>query len=293
MRLPFLTRLARASGGCPSCGNSVEVDQLACIECGALLGRDRRLAAAAWRAPVVLVASLLLVLATGFGFASGAVTEDGEVTVAEAQPPAPAPTASSASDGGKPPEASDGGSELPELPKPGEAGGGDALALDPGALDGSSGGSGSGSDSGDDEGESGSSGSGLSDGGGSSDGGDRPEEPRPSAPSSPRDTFAPERKVTLASWPAGGSAFAVVLKTSRTREAAEREAREAASDGLRAGVVASSEFTNQPSGRFIAFAGKPFSSQQDAERFFGGTVDPEGYKATVVFLERAGTRRTE
>lgn len=292
MRLPFLTHLARASGGCPSCGNSVEVDQLACIECGALLGRDRRLAAAAWRAPVVLVASLLLVLATGFGFASGAVTEDGEVTMAEAPPPAPAPTAPSASDGAKPPEASDGGSELPELPKPGEAGGGDDLALDPGDLDGSSGDSGSGSDSGDDEGQSGSAGSGLSDGGGSSGDGDRPEESGPSAPSSPRDTSAPE-KAPRASWPAGGSAFAVVLKTSRTREAAEREAREARSDGLRAGVVASSEFTNQPSGRFIAFAGKPFSTQQDAERFFGGTVNPEGYKATVVFLERAGTGRTE
>jgi predicted nucleic acid-binding Zn ribbon protein len=289
MRLPFLTRLARASGGCPSCGNSVEVDQLACIECGALLGRDRRLAAAAWRAPVVLVASLLLVLATGFGFASGAVAEDGEVTVAGAPPPVSPPTTPSASDGAKPPEASDGGSELPKLPKPGEAGGGDDLALAPGDLDGSSGGSGSGSGSG----ESGSSGRRLSDGGGSSGDRDRPEEPGPSAPSSPRDTFAPERKVTLASWPAAGSAFAVVLKTSRTREAAEREAREAASDGLRAGVVVSSEFTNQPSGRFIAFAGKPFSTQQDAERFFGGTVDPEGYKGTVVFLERAGTRRTE
>lgn len=288
MRLPFFTRPSRAPGGCPACGNAVEVDQLACIECGALLERERRLAAAAWRAPVVLVASVLLVLATGFGFASGAVTEDGEVTVAQAPPPAPAPTAPSAPEATNPPEASGGESTLPELPKPGEAGGGDELALDPGDLDGGSGGSGSR----DDESEGGSRGSGLSGGGGSSGGRDRSERPRRSKPSRPRSTLAPEPKVSLASWPDRRSGYAAVLTTSRSRDAAGREARAAASDGLRAGVVASSEFANQPSGRFIAFAGQPFSSREDAERFVGNTVEPEGYTATVLFLDRAGSGRT-
>lgn len=287
MRLPFLTPATRASAGCPSCGNAVDADQLACIECGALLRRERRLATAAWRAPVVLVASLLLLLATGFGFASGAVKEDGEVTVAEAPPPAAAPPAPP-SEGAKPPEASGLDSELPALPKPGEAGGGDDLALDPKDLGGKSSGSGLGSGA-DDGGRSGSGGSGLSDGGGSSGDRGRSEPPPPNAPS-----LRPAPKVTLTSWPAlERSTYAVVLKTSRTRAAAEREARSAASDGLRpAGVVASSKFANQPSGRFIAFVGQPFSSREDAERFLGNTVEPEGYTATVLFLDGAGTGPT-
>ena len=286
MRLPFFTRPSRAPGGCPSCGNAVDADQLACIECGALLERERRLAAAAWRAPVVLVASVLLLLATGFGFASGAVAEDGEVTVAQAPPPAPAPTATSPPEATNPPEVSGGESTLPELPKPGEAGGGDELALDPGDLDG---GSGSGSGSRDDESEGGSGGSGLSDGGRSSGGRDRTERSTRSKSSSPRST-SPEAEAQRVSWQ--GSGYAVVLKTSRSRDEAEREAREARRDGLPAGVVASNEFGNQPSGRFIAFAGQRFSSREEADRYLGNTVDPEGYSATVLFLDRAGSGRT-
>ncbi len=290
MRFPIFTRPSRAAGGCPSCGNPVEPDQLACIECGALLGRDRRLAAAAWRAPVVVVTSVLLLLATGFGFASGAVSEDGEVTVAEVAPPAPPANVPPANGGGDLPEASGEGSELPALPKPGEAGGGDELALDPKDLD--LGGSGSGSGSREDERESGSGGSGLSGGGGSSGDRERPNRQRSSSPSPARDSRPPEPKVSLATWPNGRTGFAVVLKSSRSRQEAQAEARSAASDGLRAGVVASSEFSNQPSGRFIAFAGQPFSSRDDAERFLGNTVEPEGYTATVLFLDGSAASRT-
>lgn len=286
MRFPLFTRPShRASGGCPSCGNPVEPDQLACIECGALLGRDRRLAAAAWRAPVVVLASVMLLLATGFGFASGAVTEDGEVTVAEVPPPAPPPSAAPGPEADDLPEASGRGSELPELPEPGEAGGGDELALDPDDLAG--GGDGSGTGSRDDESEGGSGGSGLSGGGGSSGDRDRPERPNRPEPSRPREPRASEPEAAdRVTWPARGSAHAVVLLTG-SRAAAEREARSARADGLPAGVVASSEFANQPSGRFIAFAGEAFSTRVEAERYFGNTVDPQGYsRATVVFLER-------
>ena len=282
LRFPKV-RLSRRASGCPSCGTAVEREQLVCLECGTLQGSGARLGGAAWKMPVALVGALLLLMATGFGFASGAVGRDGEVTVAQAPPSTPL---------GAPPSADDepeqegvtgsGGSALPKLPGPSAAGSGRKLGFGGGSsssLDDALGGGTS------DEPAPGSGGGG---GGGSSLGDERPNrgggaqttrttpDPTPSEPS-----YAPARPVRLDPFPRGASGYVVVLKSSGSRAVVLSEARSAKTDGLEPAGVAASRDAGLSSGGFFAFAGRVFPTRVEAERFEGNNVAPLGYSGTV------------
>lgn len=282
-------RLPRRAPGCRSCGNAVEAEQLVCLECGTLQGGGPRLGGAAWKMPVALTGALLLLMATGFGFASGAVGRDGEVTLAQAPPPV-APSAPPSGAAAQEGEGAGGsaGSALPKLPSPSAAGSGRKLGFGGG---GSSGGTSSGGGL-TDEPSTGSGG-----GGGSSPGDASPNrgsggttttrtapDAKPSAPS-----YGPAPK-DLARFPTGQTGYVVVLKSASSRDAALREARSAVADGLTAGVASSADARGVP-GRFFAFAGpkqRPvFSTQTDAERFVGNTVAPLGYSAKVTAVNGA------
>jgi len=291
LRFPKV-RLPRRAPGCRSCGNAVDAEQLVCLECGTLQSAGPRLGGAAWKMPVALVGALLLLMATGFGFASGAVGRDGEVTVAQAPPPTTAstpPTPGGVTEqegvGGS------GGSALPKLPTPSAAGSGRKLDF------GSGGSSGGGSSVGGGSSDEPALGSG---GGGTSVGDAKPNRGKgattttktapDSGPSTP--SYGPAPKVHLANFPTGKTGYVVVLKSSSSRDVALREARSAAGDGLDAGVAASADAPGVPAGRFFAFAGTIFPTRVEAERFVGNDVDPVGYSGTVTFVDGARTGRS-
>ncbi len=283
-------RLPRRAAGCRSCGNAVEAEQLVCLECGTLQGGGPRLGGAAWKMPVALTGALLLLMATGFGFASGAVGRDGEVTLAQAPPPVapdtPPPAASEQEGEGAGGSA---GSALPKLPSPSAAGSGRKLGFGGGGS--SSGGTSSGGGL-TDEPSTGSGGGGGSSTGDASpnrgSGGTATTRTAPDAKPS-TSSYEPAPK-NLAPFRAGQTGYVVVLKSSSSRDAVLREARSAVADGLIAGVASSADARGVP-GRFFAFAGpkqKPvFSTQTDAERFVGNTVAPLGYSGKVFAVNGA------
>jgi hypothetical protein len=90
----------------------------------------------------------------------------------------------------------------------------------------------------------------------------------------------PSRSLLL-EWPAGVSAYTVVLVTTGDRPAARRVAREAAQSGVEAGLLRSDDY-DLGTGLWIVFAGR-FDTQASAERQAGnlGERYPGAY-ATLV-----------
>jgi hypothetical protein len=90
----------------------------------------------------------------------------------------------------------------------------------------------------------------------------------------------PSRSLLL-EWPAGVSAYTVVLVTTGDRPAARRVAREAAKSGVEAGLLRSDDY-DLGTGLWIVFAGR-FDTQASAERQAGnlGERYPGAY-ATLV-----------
>jgi hypothetical protein len=90
----------------------------------------------------------------------------------------------------------------------------------------------------------------------------------------------PSRSLLL-EWPAGVSAYTVVLVTTGDRPAARRMAREAAKSGVEAGLLRSDDY-DLGTGLWIVFAGR-FDTQASAERQAGnlGERYPGAY-ATLV-----------
>ena len=100
-----------------------------------------------------------------------------------------------------------------------------------------------------------------------------PDEPLPSAggseseapPSSDPAPPASGSAGSVASWPAGKSAFTVVLVSSERRADARGEARRAAAAGLPAGLLRSNDYSSLKPGYWVAYAGE-FESRAEAAR---------------------------
>ena len=279
-----LFKRSRQPSNCPTCQAGIDAEQISCVECGALLARRSTLAGVAWRLPVATVGAVALVMATGIGYASGAVVQDGDVSVAEA----PAPGAQRGL-----PEASDSDGD-------GGGGGSDDLAqLDP-PDGGDGGGGGSSLDSGDGDGDGGDNDGGDNDGGdgdgdsddGSGDGGDGNGgdsgdsgggDPASEGPESP----GPERDRNLAELPGGYTGYTVALKVTSSRDAAVREAQAAANEaeGIPAGVASRSDFPSLP-GAHVAFAGE-FDTRAEAERA-QENYTALGFSGEVIFVGAGG-----
>ena len=225
---------AGPSATCPSCDGPVEPDQLSCLECGAALRvTHRRLPS--WRLTVLGVALALFVLGTGLGFLLRELTtEESTRAVAPTSPAATAPprTAPLPTEGEATTTTGTGSTTAepaPDEPLPStsstESEAPPASEPAPPASSGS---------------QPPATGSGS------------PDEPQPASGS-------------VASWPAGKSAFTVILVSSERRVDARREARRASGAGLPAGLLRSSDYSSLKPGYWVAYAGE-FESRAEAAR---------------------------
>jgi hypothetical protein len=282
-----LFKRSRQPSNCPTCQAGIDAEQISCVECGALLAHRSTLAGVAWRLPVATVGAVALVMATGIGYASGAVVQDGEVSVAEAPAPGAQPGLPEASGSDEDGRGDGGGSDdLARLDPPdGGDGGGGGSSLDSGGGDGD--GDGGDNDGGDGSGDGdGDSGDGSGDGGdgnggdsGDSGGGD----PASVGPESP----GPERDRNLAELPGGYTGYTVALKVTSSRDAAVREAQAAANEaeGIPAGVASRSDFPSLP-GAHVAFAGE-FDTRAEADRA-QENYTALGFSGEVIFVGAGG-----
>ena len=280
-----LFKRSRQPSNCPTCQAGIDAEQISCVECGALLAHRSTLAGVAWRLPVATVGAVALVMATGIGYASGAVVQDGEVSVAEAPAPGAQPGLPEASGSDEDGRGDGGGSDdLARLDPPdGGDGGGGGSSLDSGGGDGD--GDGGDNDGGDGSGDGdGDSGDGSGDGGDGNGGGDSGD----GNPASEGPEFGgPEESRDLAKFPARATGYTVALKVTSSRAAAVREANAAVSEaeGIPAGVISRSDFPSLP-GAHVAFAGR-FDTRAEAERA-QENYTALGFSGEVIFVGAGG-----
>jgi septal ring-binding cell division protein DamX len=92
--------------------------------------------------------------------------------------------------------------------------------------------------------------------------------PAPAAPApTPEATTVPPASTTpaIAEWPAGTTAWTIVLESSATREAADARAEELAGQGVSVGVLDSNDFSSLEPDRFVVFSGQ-YDSQRAADQ---------------------------
>jgi cell division protein FtsN len=93
--------------------------------------------------------------------------------------------------------------------------------------------------------------------------------PVPTAPApTPQSTTVPPAATaapTVAEWPAGTTAWTIVLESSATREAADARAEELAGQGTSVGVLDSNDFSSLEPNRFVVFSGQ-YDSRRAADQ---------------------------
>ena len=93
--------------------------------------------------------------------------------------------------------------------------------------------------------------------------------PAPAAPvaPTPEATTVPPASTTpaIAEWPAGTTAWTIVLESSATREAADVRAEELAGQSVSVGVLDSNDFSSLEPDRFVVFSGQ-YDSQRAADQ---------------------------
>jgi septal ring-binding cell division protein DamX len=95
--------------------------------------------------------------------------------------------------------------------------------------------------------------------------------PAPAVPAptpTPESTTIPPASTTtptIAEWPAGTTAWTIVLESSATREAADARAEELAGQGVAVGVLDSNDFKSLEPDRFVVFSGQ-YDSQRAADQ---------------------------
>jgi cell division septation protein DedD len=70
---------------------------------------------------------------------------------------------------------------------------------------------------------------------------------------------------TVSEWPAGTTAWTIVLESSATREAADARAEELAGQGIAVGVLDSNDFNSLEPNRFVVFSGQYDSRRAAAQ----------------------------
>lgn len=70
---------------------------------------------------------------------------------------------------------------------------------------------------------------------------------------------------TISEWPAGTTAWTIVLESSATREAADTRAEELAGQGIAVGVLDSNDFSSLEPDRFVVFSGQ-YDSRRAADQ---------------------------
>jgi septal ring-binding cell division protein DamX len=85
-----------------------------------------------------------------------------------------------------------------------------------------------------------------------------PATPPPATPTTP----APPAGGAIATWPAGKTAYTVVLISARKRSQANAKAKEAQSRGIDAGVLHSNDYSSLKPGYWVVFAGQYATSSE-------------------------------
>lgn len=86
------------------------------------------------------------------------------------------------------------------------------------------------------------------------------------APTAESTTVPPAATATaISEWPAGTTAWTIVLESSATREAADARAEELAGQGVAVGVLDSNDFTSLEPDRFVVFSGQ-YDSRRAADQ---------------------------
>jgi septal ring-binding cell division protein DamX len=214
---------------CPRCGAELRPDQEWCLNCGAATA-TRVAAPAGWRAPLAIVGAVLALALAGLVVAFFAVSDDSDQLAEVAQTatqPAAVPTVTPVPEATAVPPAG-------EPAAPGEAGA-DPGATVPEATD-----------------------------------GEPPSvtvtpDPADDDPADdPGDAGATDAGA-VGSWPAGETAFTVVLLSSPTKANADKRATALASSGADVGVLKSDDFKSLRGGYYVVFSGQ-YDSRDEAQR---------------------------
>jgi septal ring-binding cell division protein DamX len=244
-----------APRACPRCGAGLTPDQEWCLNCGADVGA-RVAETPRWRVPILIV-GLLLVAALG-AVALALVelaNDDQQVAQAPAQTAAPTPT---------PPPAPTG-----EQPAPGEAGATPGAQV-PEASDSATapGQSGDATPAPENEGDTNPSAGAT---------------PSPGASASPSPDSGAGSSGAIASWPAGKTAWTVILDSATSESAADAKANELSGQGTTVGVLHSDDYSSLNPGYWVVFSGQydSQSAAQDAADSLKSQV-PEAYARHVV-----------
>jgi septal ring-binding cell division protein DamX len=229
-----------APTACPRCGIPLRPDQEWCLNCGAA-ARTQIAAPSGWRTPLAIVGAVLAVALAGLVVAFLAISDDADelagiatAPTAQATPvpgaPAPAPPAQ--------------GTPAPTAPTPtpappeGEATPVPTITPAPG---------------------------------------EEGADPTQTVPPANTDTQPPETTppssgaggATIAKWPAGKSAFTIVLLSSPTKSGARKRAKQLAANGTQVGILHSDDFSSLNSGYWVVFSGQ-YDSRDAAEDALGG-----------------------
>jgi hypothetical protein len=225
---------------CPRCGASLTPDQEWCLNCGADVGA-RFATTPRWRIPVVLVG---LLIAAALGAVALALVELADDDQQVAQAPTAAPQ-TAATPTPTPPPAPSG-----EQPAPGEAGASPQAQV-PEASDSQTapGQSNTGSTPENEGDTSGQNGNGTSGNSGTT---------QPNTGTS-----------AIGEWPAGKTAWTVILKSATSKSAADQKAQELANGGTSVGVLHSDDFSSLNKGYWVVFSGQ-YDSKSAAQSALSG-----------------------
>jgi hypothetical protein len=254
---------------CPRCGASLTPDQEWCLNCGADVG-VRVASTPRWRVPLILVGLLVAAALGAVVLALVELADDNNPQVAAtptAQPQAAAPTATPApsppaGEQPAPGEAGATGTPVPEASDDQTATGQSSTGSTPENEGGNtSSGQGSTGQSGNTSSGQGSTGTGSTGSGSSSGSG----------------------SVTVATWPAGKTAWTVILESATSKSAADQKAQELGADGTSVGVLHSDDFSSLNKGYWVVFSGQ-YDSKSSAQSALSGLTAkvPEAYVRHVV-----------
>jgi septal ring-binding cell division protein DamX len=246
-----------ATRACPRCGAPLTPDQEWCLNCGADVGA-RVATTPRWKVPVILVGLLLAAALGAVALALVELADDHQQQVAQT----PTVTATATPAPSPPPG---------EQPAPGEAGATSTPV--PQASDGQTGSGQSGSGSAPENEGQGNTNSGTGQtGSGNTNSG-----------TGQTGTGTGTGTATIAEWPAGKTAWTVVLESATSESAAQQKAQELSSGGTSVGVLRSDDFSSLNKGYWVVFSGQ-YETQSAAQSALSSLTAkvPQAYVRHVV-----------
>jgi hypothetical protein len=249
---------------CPRCGAPLTPDQEWCLNCGADVGA-RVATTPRWKVPLILVGVLVVAALGAVALALVELADDHQQQVAQTPTASATPTPAPSPPPGEQPapgEAGATGTPVPEASNGQSASGQSGTGTSP-ENEGGNTNSGTGSTgSGNTNSGTGSTGSGNTNNGTGQTG---------------------AGTATIAEWPAGKTAWTVILESATSKSGAEQKAQEFSSDGTSVGILHSDDFSSLNEGYWVVFSGQ-YDTQSAAQSALSSLTSkvPEAYVRYVV-----------